>query len=283
MSTESQTARQITGPVAPGADLGRFWHLSRTLAATDWKVRFYGSALGYAWSLLRPLLLFGIIFFVFSVVVDAGGGVENYGVLLLVGMTLYFYFGEVTGSGVTALVDRESLVRKVGFPRMVVPVSVALVASMGLGLNLLVVAGFVLATGVDAQWTWLLLPIPLALLAIFATGGAMLLSALYVPFRDVRPIWDVVLQALFYATPILYPVERLAAESETLAHVAMCNPLAAVIQETRHLLLGPGTPSAAEAIGSAWLLLVPAGILVGTMALGFAVFHRMAPKVAENL
>lgn len=275
-------AYRVRGPTALGdGDMRRFWNLTRTLAATDWKVRFYGSALGYVWSLLRPLMLFGIVYFVFSYVVKAGAGVEHYGVILLLAMILYFFFSEVTGAGVTSMVDRESLLRKVGFPRAVVPLAVALVAAMNLALNLVVLAIFVVASGVQPRWTWLLLPIPLALMLIFATGVAMLLSALYVRYRDVRPIWEVVLQALFYATPILYPIEAVIRHSETLAKIALMNPIAALIQESRHLLVG-GT-SLTQALGSTALVAVPLALLVAITWLGLHVFDRRAPLAAEEL
>ena len=278
----SAEAYRVAGPTALGdGDLRRFWNLTRTLAAMDWKVRFYGSALGYVWSLLRPLMLFGIVYFVFSYVVKAGAGVEHYGVILLLAMILYFFFGEVTGAGATSMVDRESLLRKVGFPRAVVPLSVTLVAVMNLALNLVVLAVFVVASGVQPRWTWLLLPIPLALMLVFATAVGMLLSALYVRYRDIRPIWEVVLQALFYATPILYPIEAVIGHSETLAKVALMNPLAALIQESRHLLVG-GT-SLVDALGSTVLVAVPLAILVALTWLGLRVFDRMAPLAAEEL
>ncbi len=274
-------AYRVRGPSAIGGDPRRFWNLARTLAATDWKVRFYGSALGYVWSLLRPLMLFGIVYFVFSEVVGADAGVEHYGVILLLAMILYFFFSEVTSGGTTAMVDRESLLRKIGFPRAVVPLAVALVAAMNLALNLVVLLVFVVASGVQPRWSWLLLPIPLALMLVFAGGVALLLSALYVRYRDVRPIWEVVLQALFYATPILYPIQAVIGKSETLATIALCNPIAAIIQESRHLLVGG--MSLSEAIGNDALIAVPLVIAIGATWLGVVVFDRMAPRAAEEL
>ena len=277
----SAEAYRVRGPSAVGGDPRRFWNLARTLAATDWKVRFYGSALGYVWSLLRPLMLFGIVYFVFSEIVHAGAGIDHYGVILLLAMILYFFFSEITGAGVTAMVDRESLLRKVGFPRAVVPLAVSVVAMMNLALNLVVLAIFVLASGVQPRWSWLLLPIPFALILVFATGVAMMLSALYVRYRDVRPIWEVVLQALFYATPILYPIEAVVKQSETLAQIALLNPIATLIQESRHLLVG--APSPAAVLGDDALLLIPLAILVGLTWLGVTVFGRLAPLAAEEL
>jgi len=279
----SLPAHRVEGPKALGGDPRRTWNLARTLASTDWKVRFFGSALGYLWSLLRPLLLFGILFFVGSEVIGADAGVEDYGVMLLVGIICFFYFSEVTGSSVTSMVDREALVRKVGFPRIVVPLSVLLVATANLMLYLVVLAVFVLATGVEPRWSWLALPLPLLALAALAAGLGMLLSALYVRFRDVRPIWEVLLQALFYATPILYPVTLLADRYPEVARIFMANPLAAIVQELRRLLLGPSNPSVADVLGGGALLLIPVGILVALVLLGFWVFERTAPLAADEL
>lgn len=276
-------ARRVEGPTGLSGDVRRSWNLARTLAATDWKVRFFGSALGYVWSLLRPLLLFALLWFVFSEVIGADVGVQDYGVMLLVGILCYFYFSEVTGSALTAMVDREALIRKVGFPRVVVPLSVLLVATLNLGLYLVVLAVFVLATGVEPRWSWLALPLPLVALAGFAGGLGLLFSALYVRYRDMRPIWEVLLQATFYATPILYPITLLAERFPKLAQVAMANPLAAVVQELRHLLLGPASPSASQAIGGGVLILIPLAILVVVVGLGLWVFERMAPVAADEL
>jgi ABC-2 type transport system permease protein len=283
MSADVVPAYRVRGPSAVTGDPRRLAALSWTLAVTDWKLRFFGSILGYVWSLLRPLMLFGILYFVFAEFVGVSAGIDDYPLLLISGIVLFFTFGEMTGGAVTSMVDRESLVRKVGFPRMAVPLSVVIAATFNLLLNLVTVAIFVAVSGASPRWSWLLLPVPLVLLVVLGTGLAMLLSALYVPFRDVRPIWEVVQQALFYATPILYPVEKVAEQSQSLVKVVMANPLAAIIQEFRHLLLGPSVPTAAKAIGGAEWLLVPGGILVGLTVLGFVMFNRTAPHAAELL
>jgi ABC-2 type transport system permease protein len=284
MSTATEApAHRVTGPAALSGSAGRFLHLTLMLAVTDWKLRFYGSALGYVWSLLRPLLLFGMLLFVFSQIVRIGGDVEDYPVVLLVGVVLFSYFSEVTGDAVESILDREQLVRKVSFPRMVVPLSVTVAGTFSLALNLVAAAVLVLAVGVEPRLSWLLIPIPLICLIVLATGVAMLLSALYVPYRDVRPIWDVVTQGLFYATPIFYPVEFLIGQSELLTKVVMASPLAVIVVETRRLVLGPQSTSAADAVGSTAFLLIPLGILVAMTVAGFLVFNRMAPHAAEQL
>src|SRR5688572_3002808 len=252
MTTE---AYEVRGPSALAGDWRRSADLAVMLAFTDWKLRFFGSVLGYFWSLLRPLLLFGVLYAVFSQIVDVSGTVQDYPVQLLIGVILFSFWSEVTGGSVTSVVDREALVRKIAFPRAVIPLSVALGAAFNLFLNLLVLGAFLAIAGVEPQWTWILVPFPLLFLVLFAVGVSLMLSSLYVSFRDVQPIWEVILQALFYATPVIYPIEVLAAKNETLSHVALMNPVAAVVQETRHLVLDGDTPSAADAIGDPALLL----------------------------
>ena len=274
---------EVRGPSALAGDWRRSLDLAVMLAYTDWKLRFFGSVLGYLWSLLRPLLLFGVLYLVFSQVVDVGGDVKDYPVQLLIGVILFTFWGEVTGGSVTSVVDRETLVRKVAFPRAVIPLSVALGAAFNLFLNLLVLGAFLAISGVEPQWTWILVPFPLLVLVVFAVGVALMLSSLYVSFRDVKPIWEVILQALFYATPVIYPIQVMADKSESAAHIVLMNPLATAIQETRHLVLGEDTPSAADAIGDPALLLVPLFIVVSVAIAGYVVFDRLAPRVAERL
>jgi ABC-2 type transport system permease protein len=282
-ATAVPPAYRVAGPKAVSGDWRRFVNLTLTLAYTDWKLRFFGSALGYLWSLLRPLMLFGILYLVFSQIVRIGDEVAHYPLMLLIGVVLFTYFAEVTAGCVDCILEREQLVRKVAFPRMVVPLSVALATSFSLVLNLAAVGVFVAASGVEPRLTWLLLPIPLLALIVLSAGTGMLLAALYVPFRDVRPIWDVVAQGLFYATPIFFPIEFVLDHGELLTKLVLINPLADIIIESRHLLLGPGTASAQFAAGGAAFLLIPAAVLLGVSALGFWVFNKMAPRVAEDL
>jgi ABC-2 type transport system permease protein len=270
----------IRGPAALSGDFRRFVVLTRTLAVMEFRVRFFGSALGYFWQLFRPLLLFGILFVIFTEFVKINAGVKYFPGLLLTGIVLFTFFGDATASAVASVSDRESLVRKVQFPRLVVPLAVVLTAGFNLGLNLVAVLVFVLITGVGPAFTWLLLPLVFLALIGFATGVAMLLSALYPRFRDLAPIWEVLLQVLFYGSPILYAIQIIP--SEKLQRVIMMNPLAALIQQTRHWLTDTA-PSAASAAGGAVWLLIPAAIVVGVVALGYWVFSREAPRIAEEL
>jgi ABC-2 type transport system permease protein len=274
----------MTGPAALTGDARRFAHLTWMLAVTEFKTRFLDSTLGYLWTLIRPLLLFGVLYFVFSEIVRVGAGTPHYPLMLLSGIVIFTFFSETTGDAVASLVEHENLVRKISFPRLVIPISVGLSALINLASNMVVVFLFIAFSGITPQWGWLELPFILALLVALSGGVGMLVSALYVPFRDIRPIWDVALQALFYATPVLYPIEVVTNRvGEGLQRVIMFNPLAVVIQQFRHAIIDPSSPSAAKAIGGAPWLLVPLAILLGLLALGFYVFNRMAPVAAEEL
>jgi len=274
-------AARITGPSALGGSRRRFLYLAATLAITEFKLRFFGSVLGYLWQLVRPLMLFAVLYFVFTKFVKIGGSVPHYPVLLLANIVLYTFFADGTGA-VSSMVDREGLVRKIQFPRMAVPVSVVLTASFNLVLNMLVVLGFALASGVEPRWSWLEAPFLIALLAVLVVGLAMLLSALYVRFRDIKPIWEVVLQVAFYATPIIYAIETIDV-SQRIREGIMLSPLAAILQQFRHAVIDPSAPSAAAAAGGSARLLIPAAVVIGVAALGFWYFDREAPRMAEDL
>jgi ABC-2 type transport system permease protein len=271
----------IPGPSALGGSPRRFVYLALTLAVTEFKLRFFGSALGYLWQLVRPLMLFGVLYLVFTQFVKVGGRVPFYPVVLLGNIVLFTFFQEGTGA-VGSVVDRESLVRKIHFPRMAIPVSVVLTAGFNLVLNLCVVMIFALASGVHPRWSWLQAPVLVALLAVLVLGLAMLLSALYVRYRDIKPIWEVVLQALFYATPVIYAVEALGV-SDRIRELIMMNPIAAILEQFRHAVIDPGAPTAAEAAGGTLHLLVPLGVLVAAFVVGYRVFDRAAPRIAEEL
>lgn len=285
MSAEATETRRlgtpIKGPAAIGVDLPRFLNLTRTLAFTEFKLRFFGSALGYLWQLMRPLLFFGVLYLVFTHVLRFESSAKFYPVALLSGIVMFVFLSESTGTAVTSLVDRENLVRKVQFPRLVVPLSVVLTALMNLGLNLIVVAIFLLASGGSVRLSWLQVPLLVALLVLLATGLSTLLSALYVRYRDVRPVWEVLLQMTFYATPIFYTLD--VVNNQTLERILLVNPLAAILQQFRHAVIDPSHPSVVEAAGGWPLLLAPATILIVLVVWGYRYFDREAPRIAEDL
>jgi ABC-2 type transport system permease protein len=280
--------RPIRGPRALTDDWRRFWHLTYNIARNEFKLRFFGSVLGYVWQLVRPLLLFGVLYVFFTKVahVNSSGtpGQQHYGAQLLGSIVLFTFFAEATAGAVRSVVDRENLVRKIQFPRMVIPLSVVLLCLFNLALNLIVVLGFALVEGVRPMLSWVELPLIVAMLVVLATGLAMLLSALFVSLRDIQPIWDVVSQILFYCSPVIISIGTVREKvSTSLLHLYMLNPLAVVFQQFRHAMITHGTLSAGQALGSWTALLEPLAIVLGVFALGFWVFNRSAPLVAENL
>ncbi len=283
-----ELGRPIRGPRALTDDWRRFWHLTFNIARNEWKLRFFGSALGYLWQLMRPLLLFGVLYVFFTKISHVGSGqgpsYDFYGTQLLGSIVLFTFFAEATTGAVRSVVDREHLVRKIQFPRLVIPLAVVLLASFNLGLNLIVVIVFGLIEGVRPMLSWLQLPLIVAMLAILAIGLAMLLSAMFVYFRDIQPIWDVITQVIFYASPVIIPVTVVLKQlGPTALHLYMLNPLAVAFQQYRHAMVTHATPSAAACLGGWAQLLEPLAIVAGLFCLGFYVFNRTAPYVAESL
>lgn len=275
--------REVGGPSALGGGWGRFFDLLWLISVTEFKRVYFGTVLGYLWSLIRPLLLFSVLLLVFTQVFHVGSeNVEHYPVFLLMGIVLYTFFSEATGNAVTSVVAQEGIVRKTQFPRAVIPLATTVTAFFNLLLNLVIVLVFLLAFGVSPAWTWLLFPFAVVFLFIGAAGMAMALSALYVRYRDTAIIWVVVTQALLYLTPILYPVNSFG--EETKEHLLMINPLSVIFEQVRVWVLHEAqAPSVVQAAGG-WAGLIPAAVIyVGVIAFGAWYFNREAPRIAEAL
>jgi ABC-2 type transport system permease protein len=296
----------ILGPRALGDSWSRFWHLSYNIARTEFKLKFFGSALGYLWQVMRPLLLFGVlyVFFVLIFHIDkaTGPAAKFYGAQLLGSIVLFTFFNEAATGAVRSVVERENLVRKIQFPRLVIPISVVLLAGFNLGLNMIVVMIFALISGVHPMFSWVELPLIILMITVLTTGVSMLLSALFVRFRDIQPIWEVFAQILFYSSPVIIPVEKVqdalhvvhtgglvtyadrhATFDHFLYHVYTLNPLVAVFQQFRHAMINRGTQSAGQAMGSWAALLEPLALVAVIFVVGFWVFNREAPHIAEEL
>jgi ABC-2 type transport system permease protein len=276
--------REVRGPSALGGGRQRFFDLLWLMSVTEFKRVYFGTVLGYLWSLIRPLLLFGVLLFVFTQILRAGSKeVEHYPVMLLLGIVLFTFFQESTTNAVSSVVAQEGVVRKTQFPRLVIPLATVLTSAFNLGLNLVIVLVFVFAFGVDPTWTWLLFPVALLFLSVFTAAISTALSVLYVRFRDVAIIWVVVAQVLLYMTPILYPV-TIFKDSPTKEHLLMINPLAVIFEQVRVWILAePQAPTAVEAAGGVLNLLPATAIFVGICAFAVWIFNREAPRIAEDL
>lgn len=280
--------RPIKGPAALTGDWRRFWHLTFNIAKTQWKMRFFGSVLGYAWQLIRPLMLFGVLYVFFTKVahVNSQTGAQNkyYGAQLLAGIVLFTFLQESTMGSVRAVVDNEALVRKIQFPRMAIPLATVLVALFNLSMNIIVVLIFSVVQGVRPMVTWVEIPVIMLVLAALAAGLAMLLSAAFVYFRDIQPIWEVVLQVLFYSSPVMITLSTVVAHFGfgTVLHIYMSNPVALVLEQFKHAVLNKAVPGANGYGGFQWAL-IPLAIIAFVLGIGFWVFNRTAPYVAENI
>jgi ABC-2 type transport system permease protein len=274
--------REVHGPSALGGGLRRFFDLLWLISVTEFRRVYFGTVLGYLWSLLRPLMLFAVLLFVFTRVFKLGSDeVEHYPVLLLLGIVLFTFFQESTTNAVTSVVSQEGVVRKTQFPRLVIPLSTVLTGAFNFFLNLLVVFVFLFAFGVEPMWSWLLFPLALGALFVLTAAVSMALSVLYVRFRDVAIIWTVFAQVLFYATPILYPIGIV--DDETIERILMFNPLAVIFEQVRVWMLEPSAPTAWEVAGGGIWLLPATLIYIGICVFAVWIFRRDAPRIAEEL
>jgi ABC-2 type transport system permease protein len=271
-----------TGAKLPdgGGQWRHFAQVTRALTTTEFKLRYFGSVLGYFWTLLRPLMLFGVLYVVFTHVVRFGGRVDHYAVVLLAAIVVFNYFSEATSGGLGSFVARENLLRKVYFPRAAVPISVSLTAATNLGLGVVVVLLFALIDGVTPSGTWLLFLGSVLSVVAFATAVSLLLAVLFVRYRDVQPIWEVALQLLFWGTPIIYTIESVPG---SVRELVMISPLAVAIQEGRYWLVPSSTDSAGQAIGGTVRLLVPLAIFAAIVLLSWWAYRRAEGRLAEDL
>jgi ABC-2 type transport system permease protein len=255
------------------------------LVRTDFKLRYQGSVLGYAWSLLKPLFMFAILYAVFALVFKVGEDVPNFPIYLLLGIVLWNFFTEVTQQSLTSIVSRGDLIRKIRIPRWLIIISASFGALINLGLNMLMVIVFALINGMDFLVTSTWLPLFIIEIYLFALGLSLLLSALYVKYRDISYVWDVVLQAGFYATPILYPITETTnlITNPTFLKILYINPMAQSIQGARNAFVTPTTLTISEVWGSSYVVLIPVAIIVISFVIGVLYFKKEARYFAENL
>lgn len=257
--------------------------LLRELVITDFKLRYQGSALGYLWSLLKPLMLFAILYVVFVHFLKFGSDIEHFPVYLLLGIVLWNFFTEATVQGMQAIVGRGDLIRKINFPKYIIVISGTISALINLLLNLLVVFVFIVFNGVSLDWSALLLPLNIIELYVFSLAIAFLLGALYVKFRDISHLWEVFLQGAFYATPILYPVSMVIEQSELAAKILLLNPVAQIIQDARYNLITEQTVTTQSLISNPWIAAIPYALVILSIAYASWYFKRSQKYFAENV
>lgn len=269
--------------------------LLRELVITDFKLRYQGSILGYLWSLLKPLLLFAILYVVFANFLKIGANIEHFAVYLLLGIVMWTFFVEATSQGMGAIVSRGDLIRKINFPKYIIVISGTISALINLILNLIVVSIFIVLNGVELHWTLLLLPVYILELYVFALAIAFLLSAVYVKYRDIGHIWEVFMQGVFYATPILYPVQLLAGpHAETAVDILasskllyiqalMLNPVAQAIQGARHSAITPQAVTTEQLFSNPLWIGLPYAVILIFVVLAIWYFKKSQGYFAENV
>jgi ABC-2 type transport system permease protein len=251
----------------------------RAMVTSDLKLRYQASFLGYLWTLLRPLAIFSILYVVFARFIGIGAGVPYFAIYLLLGVVFWGFFSELTSQGLTSIVARSPLLRKVSFPRYVVVLSVGASVLISFVLNILVIAVFMIVARVPASLDMLwLLPLLVQLVAV-SLAMAFFLSGFYVRFRDVDYIWQVVMQAAFYATPILYP---LSVVPQRWARILVLNPVAQIIQDARHVLVTEQTQTVSTLWGTQWMRAVPVGITLLLAVASVVYFRRRSRMFAEE-
>jgi ABC-2 type transport system permease protein len=257
----------------------KYNNLVKTIALTDFRLKYQGSILGYLWSLVKPLMLFSIYYFVFTRVFRLGGAIPYYPVYLLLGIVVWSYFQETTVSCLLSIVSKGELIRKVYFPRIILIVSASLTSFLTFALNFLIVSLFAIVTKVPFSARLLLSPLVLFELFVFIVGIGLFLASIYVKFRDVSHIWEIIMQALFYATPILYSPQMLPGITK---QIAMLNPLAQILQDLRFLLITTETATAWKILPFPFSI-IPYVLPFVIFIIGYSLFEKMAARFAEDV
>ncbi|MDB5160592.1 MAG: polysaccharide permease [Candidatus Saccharibacteria bacterium] len=256
--------------------------LLRELVITDFKLRYQGSALGYAWSLLKPLFLFAIMYVVFGLLVKLGS-IEHYAVYLLLGIVLWTFFAEATNQGMSSIVGRGDLLRKINFPKYIIVLSTTISALINLTLNLIIVAVLMIFNGVEIGASAALLPLYILEIYLFALGLALFLSALNVRYRDTSHIWEIIMQAAFYATPIIYPLAIVVQKSHLAAQLLLLNPVAQAIQDARYVLITKQSITIPTLYNNDYFEIIPIAITIIVFVGGALYFKRNSKRFAENI
>ncbi|MBQ3441376.1 ABC transporter permease [Candidatus Saccharibacteria bacterium] len=256
--------------------------LLKELSKTDFKIRYQGSALGYLWALLRPLLMFAILYIVFSKILRFGGDIPHYPVYLLAGTVFWNFFTECTFQGIHAIENRGDLIRKVSFPKYIVVLSATSTAVINLLINVAVIFIFALINGCTPSLTWLLVVPAIIELYALALGISLWLGAINVKLRDIGSIWEVLTQALFYAVPIIYPISMVTETSTTAAKIILIDPIAQVIQDVRYGVVTDQTVTTWGFAGVGWGL-VSVLVVIAILIFGALFFKKRSKKFAEEV
>jgi ABC-2 type transport system permease protein len=250
---------------------------------TDFKLRYQSSALGYLWSVLKPLMLFAILYTVFTQFLRIGRGVPNYPISLLLGIVLWSFFVDATTGAMKSIVGKGNLIRKINIPRYLIPVASISSAFINALLNLIVVFVFVLfANNTPLSWmTLVVFPFLLLELILVAVATGFFLAALFVKFRDIEHIWDVVRQGLFYSIPIIYPLTIVS--SVTIQKIIILNPLAQIIQDARSVITYGDALRINDLYSNPFVSIVPIALIGLALLVSSLYFRKHSKNFAEEI
>lgn len=257
--------------------------LLRELVRTDFKIRYQNSVLGYLWSLLRPLFMFVILYFIFVKFLHIGSNVPHWPIALLLGIVFWNFFNEMTKTGLKSVVAQAGVMRKVNFPKYIVILSTSASALINLGLNLVIIIVFAILTHVNFHWGMLMILVLIFEMFLFGLGCAFVLSTLFVKLRDIDFVWDIFLQGGFYASAVLFPMSRVAHESALGAKLLLLNPTAQIIQDSRYFLTSGNIPTTSSYYNHSWYGLIPIAIVIVLLVFGAWYFRRYSSTFAEEV
>jgi ABC-2 type transport system permease protein len=259
------------------------WHnmrILRVIAGTEYKLKYHESALGYVWSIAKPLSMFAVLYVVFGRFFKLNVGFKHYPIYLLIGVVFWLFFLDATNLAMGSLTARSSLLRKMAFPRITIPISVTLTVTMTFSVNLVAVGVFVAINRIHPHLDWLWIPPLLFELYLFTLAVGLALATAFVRLRDVAQVWELAGQLLFYATPIIYPVGFLPSWARPIAFVS---PFVQVMQDVRSLVIpGPQAVTVATVYGTGWGYLVPISFCLALLAASAWFFRRESPWFAER-
>ena len=277
---------EISYPLRPAratSGAGYYFRVLRVIGAVEFKARYEDAALGYVWSLVKPLAYFGVLWLVFAHLLRTANQTRNFTLFLLIGILLFTFFMDTVGMMLPSIVDDGTILRRLAFPPILVPLSASVGVCITFCANMCAVVVFVAVQKVAPRPEWLLVVPLLAELYLFIVGLGLLLSALYVRFRDIGQVWEVISQVLFFASAIFYPIGILPGWAQK---VAFLNPFVQVMQDVRHVVLGASGPNditAATVYAGEGGRAVPVAVAVVVLLTALTFFRRESRYFAERV
>jgi ABC-2 type transport system permease protein len=282
----AEVSLPLPRPKSASATSGLAYYLRvlGVIGGIDFKARYTDAALGYLWSLAKPLGYFGVLWLVFAHTLRTANSTRHFALFLLIGVLLFTFFLDVVSVMLPSIVQKGTILRRLAFPPVLVPLSTSISVCLTFCANVSVIVVFMAVQKVAPRWEWFLVAPLLAELYLFAVTLGLLLAALYVRFRDIGQVWELLSQILFFASAIFFPIGIVPGWAQK---VAFLNPFVQIMQDIRHSLLGgasgPFDLSATAVYAGYGGRLVPLAIAALIAVCGLVVFRREAPYFAERI